>query len=197
MLLRIFAFTMLISVPAFADDCAPTVVDPNLLRNLENVSKQLNVDCPGQVNAADLCAAVSSQHLESNPSQNTRYAYQTKIYRAACVNSRVDTPEIIQAKIQNFWNRFHHQLNCSSVDFTVRNGHILKLAVERNSRDFVNDAVRKWKVNLNHLDPSDKKTVLDYIEAEIVKSRGTNLEPVLQRYFTLFRSNGAKFSREI
>jgi hypothetical protein len=197
MLKRFIAIGLMISIPAFAaDNCDQQVIDQDIVKDLQQVSSRMNVECPNSVNASDLCDAVSGQVLETDSRQTTRYTFQTKILRASCVETS-DSPEIVQAKVQNFWNKYHDKLNCSQINFTIRNGHILKLAVERNSRDFINDAVRKWKVNLNHVDPADQKTVLDYIESELTKSRGTSLEPVLQRYFTLFRTNGAKHKREL
>jgi hypothetical protein len=196
MLSRLIAVGLMITIPAFGDDCNPQVIDENVVKDLQQVSSRMNVECPHQVDIKQLCDAVSDQIPETNESSENKFSYQTKIYQASCVTSS-DGPEIIKAKVQNFWNRFHGELNCSQLGFSIRNGHILKLAVERNSKDFVNDVVRKWKVSLNHVDPADQKTVLDYIETELAKSKGTTLEPILQRYFTLFRNNGAKFKREL
>lgn len=195
MLSRIFAFTLLVSIPAFADDCQDIPVSPEVVGQLEGVSKRLNMECPNQVNVSELCTAVGDQLAETlNPAN--KYVYQTKIYKAACVEP-TDTPEVMRMKVQNFWNKYHSGLNCSQLGFSVRNGHILKLAVEKNSRDFINDAIRKWKISLNHVDPADQKTVLDYISSELDRAKGTSMEPVIQRYFTLFRSNGAKYQREL
>ncbi len=197
MLRRFIAFGLLISIPVFAaDDCDPQVIDQNVIRDLQQVSSRINLECPNQVNVTQLCNAVADQIAETNSSSNNKYSYQTKIYQAACVENG-DSAEIVQAKVQNFWNRYHSQLNCTQLGFTINNGHILKLAVEKNSRDFINDAIRKWKVSLNHVDSADQRTVLDYIEQELNNSKGTALEPTLQRYFNLFRSNGAKFKREL
>lgn len=198
MLSRIFAITLMMSMSVYAaDECAPQVVDPGVLADLTRVSNELKIECPNQIDSLELCNLVSTQLAESAPNASTRFAYQTRIYRAACVDSSRDSAQVIQQKVQAFWNRYHDQLQCHQLGFSVVNGNILKLAVERNSREFINDAVRRWRVNLNHVDSTDQKTVLDYIQAELVKARGNNMEPVLQRYFTLFRSNGAKFQREL
>jgi hypothetical protein len=154
------------------------------------------MECPNQINAMQLCNAVSDQLYESDESTGNKYSYQTKIYKGSCVEPG-DSQEIIQAKVQIFWNKYHESLNCTQLGFSIKDGHILKLAVERNSKDFINDVIRKWKLSLNHVDPADQKTVLDYIETELVKAKGTPIEPTLQRYFDLFRSHGAKFKREL
>lgn len=197
MLSRIIAFTLLVSLPAMAaDDCTPTPVDAGVLRDLTSVSSRLNVECPHQLDVGSLCNAVSDQLQEQNSSAGTRYRYQTMIYQASCIESG-DSVDVIKAKIQNFWNKYHDQLACNSLSFSIKNGNILKLAIEMNSRNFINDSVRRWGVNLNHIDSTDHQTVLDYIEAQLRATRGTPREQALQSYFDIFRKNGAKLSREL
>ena len=197
MLKRIFAFTLLISTTAYAaDTCDSAVIEPGVINSLVGVSERLNTTCPNQLNPGQLCNAVNDQVEETVDNIGTRFNYQTRIYRAACVE-QTDSPGVVQAKIQNFWNQYHSELNCNLLGFSVRGGSILKLAVERDSSNFINDAVRRWKVNLNHVDSVDNKTVLDFIEAEMTRSRGTPNENIMRRYHNLFRTNGAKYSREI
>lgn len=197
MLGRIIVFTFLLSVPAFAaDECQPTVIAPDIIRNLTSVSERMDIECPNQINVEELCRFVAENLSESNSTVGTRFVYQTRIYRAACVNPQQDSAEVIQAKVQNFWNRYHDSLVCNVPHSIVRNGNILKLAVDSSSTDFINDSVRRWKVNINHVD-ADNKTVLDFIDEERTKSVGTSRHATLNRYFNIFRSNGAKFKREI
>ncbi|MFL5784461.1 MAG: hypothetical protein ACJ76H_07635 [Bacteriovoracaceae bacterium] len=197
MLSRILLLTLMVSMNAFAaDDCSPTVIDPNVLKDLSGVASKMKIECPNQINAAEFCTAVGMQLSETNPANGTRYSYQTKIYKAACVETN-DSPEVIQAKIQNFWNRYHDQLVCNQLGSMVKNGNVLKLAVEKNSNEFINDTVRRWHVNLNHVDNSDHKTVLDFIDEQLAQAQGTPLEATLRRYQTLFKNNGAKNSRDL
>lgn len=197
MLSRIVAFSLLISIPVFAaDDCDPQVIDKNVVDDLAQVSKRMNMECPNQVNVAELCMFVAENNRETDASIGTTFAYQSRIFKAACVDPHADSSDVIQAKMQNFWNRYHDKLICNVSNSIVRDGNILKLAVDRSSTDFINDSVRRWKVNLNHID-ADNKTVLDFIDEERTRSAGTPRVAVLNRYFTIFRSNGAKFRREI
>lgn len=195
MKLRVIAFGLLISLSGVADDCDPTVVDPGVLKDLGKVAAKMNTECPNQVDVADLCQFVAEKVTETSPGAKTSYVYQSKIYKAACVEAG-DSPKVIQAKVQNFWNRYHDKLVCSALNSTVQNGHILKLAVDRSSTEFINDTVRRWRVNLNHVD-SDKKTVLDFIDEERKKAAGTQRLSTLDRYYQIFRTNGAKYSSEI
>jgi hypothetical protein len=69
--------------------------------------------------------------------------------------------------------------------------------VEKDAKEFVNDVVRRWKVDLNHVDPADGKTALDYIEVELAKAGDSSNAPILRRYYDLFRKHGAKHRREL
>ena len=199
MLSRIFAITLLMSVSAFAaDECAPTVVDPQVISDLANVSSRLNQECPNQLNAVAFCSAVESKLTETQPIHSSvRYRYQNLIYTAACIVSG-DSNETIRAKIQNFWNRFHGEMTCNQYNFNPRNGSVLKLAVIRQSNRFIDDALSNWRIGLNHVDETDHLTVLDYIELRKAQAGPTSpMAVTYQRYYDRFRSAGAKHSREL
>ena len=199
MLSRIFAITLLMSVSAFAaDECAPTVVDPQVISDLANVSSRLNQECPNQLNVPDFCAAVSNPLTELHPSHpSIRYQYQSMVFQAACITPS-DTEITIKSKVQNFWNRYHDALACSQTDFNPNNGNILKLAVSRQSNRFIDDAISKWNVGLNHVDSVDNQTVLDYIEMRKRQAGASStFARTLQRYYDRFRLAGAKHQREL
>lgn len=193
----LLTLSLLLALPVFGQhDCDPAIVDPSVTRNLENVARRLNVQCPHSLNPAQFCNTVGDQLQRPDPRLGTTYDYQNRIYEAACIQPG-DSVSVIQAKVQSFWNEYHDQLTCNQVNSRVRNGNILKFAIEKNSRNFINDAVRRWGVSLNHVDSSDNQTVLDFIESEMQRTRGTPNEGILRRYFDLFRANGAKHRREL
>lgn len=152
-------------------------------------------ECHGPLNVADLCQFVADETAEPDASKRTSLVYETKIHEAACV-ADTDSPDQVRAKIQAFWKEHGHQLVCNVLNSGVRNGHILKLAVNRSSTRFIKDAARKWKVDLNHVD-ADGKTVLDYVEEEIAASKGTSRESTLKTYLQVFRASGAKYKKEL
>ena len=47
------------------------------------------------------------------------------------------------------------------------------------------------------IDPADGKSVLDYVEGELEKSRGTSAEPIWQRYRDLLVRFGAMRSADL
>lgn len=152
--------------------------------------------CANRVDVAKLCPLVANQTTHRDDVLGTRYAYQQEIYQASCIVP-ADSPDARREKIREFWRRSGASLTCTQLDFTVKDGHLLKLAVQKNAQDFVEEAVLDWKVDLNQVDASDHRTVLDFVAAEQVRSAGTNRARIYKKYFDLLRENGAKFSREL
>ncbi len=197
MLSRIIAFTLLISIPAYADNCDPQVIDPSVISDLSKVASRMNMECPNDVNVKDLCAAVQSGVEEPDVNSLALFKYQTLIYKSSCVQD-TDSEQTIKAKIQNFWNKYHDQLVCDHHNFNVKPGSLLKLAISNNSSNFIDDALDSWKVSLNHVDAADQRTVLDYIEAEKNRAgENTPLGIALKRYYDRFKSAGAKHKKDL
>lgn len=150
----------------------------------------------GTLNVANLCSAVEVQAVELEPVHDTvTYQYQNLLYIAAGV-SAADTEEAVNRKIRDFLNAHMPELLCNQVNFTVRNGNLLKLGVARQVDPFLFDVLEAWKPDLNQVDVADGFTVLDYIE-----QRGDTYKPGQTRtYETLykrFRAAGALHRFEI
>jgi hypothetical protein len=54
-----------------------------------------------------------------------------------------------------------------------------------------------WKAILNRIDRWDNKTVLDYVDSEIVRNAGSDSEKVLRGYRVTLESAGAKRRGEL
>ena len=115
--------------------------------------------------------------------------YESKIEQAACV-SPSDSQRDRQRKIQDAWNQFDSYLHCDG--FNVRRGNILKYAINQGVSGFIYTAVNVWRVDLNRPDASDGKTVLQYVESELERSRGTPQESMYQSYYNELRRGGAR-----
>jgi hypothetical protein len=87
-------------------------------------------------------------------------------------------------------------MRCNSMDFNVPNGSLLKFAVSRNSDRFLGD-VLNWGLALNHIDPANGRTVLDYIQGEIARNRQAAVQRTLRRYYQMLRERGAMHRREM
>ena len=143
-----------------------------------------------------LCILVAENLSETDVSRHTRFRYQSRLFQAAGVDASRDDAAMKSTKMQTWWNLYQDQVICNVTNSIVRNGSILKLAVDSSSSEFINDAVRRWKVDLNRID-ADGTTVLDFIEQERIKARGTPRFAILNSYYNIFSTNGAKHRRDL
>ena len=148
------------------------------------------------LNVDDLCQYVAENPAETDSSRGTRFVYQTRLFAAAGVDPHTDTREVISSKMQAWWSQHQHLLICNVTNSIVRDGSILKLAVDSSSSEFINDVVRRWRVDLNRID-ADGTTVLDFIEQQRERNRTSSRFQILDNYYTIFVTNGAKHARDL
>lgn len=139
-----------------------------------------------------LCNAANDQTEETVDFDiGTRFNYQSRIYSHSFATPRRDPPQHLAKKVQHFWVQNAELLTCNLLGFSVRGGSVLKLAIARDSADFINDVVRRWSLWLNYRDFTGE-TALDFIDSEIVRSLGTPNEVIMTRYKRLFERFGGK-----
>lgn len=197
MRLTLIVFIYLISFNIFAspDECKeekPEALAP-VLAVIEQVAE---TPCSDPKKLRGLCMNVGAFDEEPEPSGRYIWTYQRKILEAACVDLEKDSEEVIAQKISRVWNENEDSLVCSSTRFDVPRGNILKFAVNMKFTAFIGDMIQ-WKVNLNKVDATDNKTVLDYIEDQIQRNKGYSVEQTLNMYYRVLREAGAKHRREL
>jgi hypothetical protein len=147
-----------------------------------------------------------------------RYEYERKVFTAAGVSpeeaeeamrqSRAGIPaDSIAAyeRIREMWSYALSQryaldrprLECSTPNFDVPRGYILKYAIKMGNYDFLVVAVELWGVDLNVIDRSDGRTLLDYLEKEMERTRGSHTEAILREYSRILRARGARRASEL
>lgn len=183
----LFLAGVILSMP-LSGSIRPSVDSPSSLRT--------GGTCPTREPLVNLCIVVN----QKTPSTKVgfKFAYQEKIFEAACVSAS-DSKDEAHQKIRSMWSSFEDEsdLTCSSTSFNVTHGSVLKLAVYADFRQFVFEATRIWKVNVNRVDPADGRTLLDYVRDEIARNRGTSLEANLKNYYSSLRAAGAKHASEL
>lgn len=108
-----------------------------------------------------ICGDVYLKTRDTSSTENYAYAYERKIYDAACVDFQQDTPNEARAKIQNlFREEMGKALACNAANFQVARGSILKYAIEMGTFVLIDSAAKSWKVDLNYVDSSDKELFL-------------------------------------
>lgn len=143
-----------------------------------------------------MCMYIADRTEDPNLPGRYVFRYQRKLFEAACVDPSIDTEEVIAAKVSAVWKQYEEKLVCDSIRFDVVQGSAIKYAVAMKFDEFIID-LAKWKVDFNKVDRFDKRTVLDYVEYQIERMKGTASEPILQNYHRILRDAGAKRASEL
>ncbi|MFM7404145.1 MAG: hypothetical protein ACKO1N_08660 [Erythrobacter sp.] len=154
--------------------------------------------CPAKFDLTKLVAICDYVYDRTRmPTGSTyRFEYERAINEAACT-SPAEPIEIQREKIQRLWNNHQQSFRCTANNFDVNEGNVLKYAIKTRSFSLVNAAIARSELNLNYVDPSDGRTILDYVDEELRLNRGSTNEFQLQEFFNVMRSRGAKFAHEL
>ena len=113
-----------------------------------------------------LCSAVKAARKEEVKKEKYEYAYEKYLDELACVHPN-DTPEEQVRKVRAMWDKYKLMFACDVPAFRVNNGNILKLSIDAPFTEFVKQMLRKYALNVDFVDPSDGKTLLQFINDEI------------------------------
>lgn len=156
--------------------------------------------CPGNPEPErlkGLCRQLAEKNaVDGENPLKYRYEYEKMMYSAAC--SRRDEDErVAQAKIQRLWREHVSSMVCRNATSTSMEADVLKYAASSEAFHFLTLAATKWKVDLNISHSSDSRTLIDYIEDEMVKARGKPFWNTLNRYHQMLVAAGAKRRDEL
>ena len=156
--------------------------------------------CPDLERLTNICSSIGGFVKDPAPRGEYSYMYQRKIYDAACVDLQKDSEALMKRKIQEMWRIDERQprprMTCNNLQFDVAAGNILKFAVSTRFQEFLEDA-EYWGVNLNRVDASDQRTVLDYLKDELDRTSHPSTRSTLQVYYNTLRRAGAKHRAEL
>ena len=146
----------------------------------------------------DLCLFVAENILDTSGGAG-KWAWQSLFYSAGGVTRAEVAAKspAINDKMRSWWAANQDRLTCNVVNSIVRDGSILRLAVDSASSDFLRDAVWRWKVDLNYRDRRDGGTVLDFVDAQIAHSPTSPRVAFLKRYANWFEMHGGKRARDL
>jgi len=179
-----------------AEECND--VTPDALEPMLKVAEAVNNDteCSNPKKLRGMCAVVGDLTEDSEPQGKYKYLYQRKIFEAACVDINKDSEEEIARKVSKVWKENEDKLICNNTRFEVANGNIIKFAVDSTFDSFLTD-IATWKINLNKVDETDGRTVLDYVKYQMERAKGTPSEQRISFYYRTLRSAGAKHKSEL
>lgn len=142
----------------------------------------------------NLCVDIA-ERVEEPIESPFAYRYERLVHEAACADPEKDSEDLINRKIQSMWVKLDPK--CNNANFDVPRGSVLKYSILTRNYDFISLAAEIWKVNLNAIDPSDNRTLLDYIQKEAERNKGTKAETILKGYYKTLRDLGAKHRNEL
>lgn len=193
---KILSFLLIISASALANELCE---DSSGLNggagggSVEKIVKFVEGECPNKKKLKNICMIVG-ERMEDSAGKN-KYLYTTRFLDAACVTP-TDSDSVKSEKIRKTWEAYENDLKCNSTTFDVIDGSLLKFAVTRDFDDFLDDAI-KWKVNLNKVDESDGRTLLDYLQFHIQRNNENSLAQKYKLYYFKLKKAGAKHKVEL
>lgn len=179
-----------------ADPAAPSAPDLAWSKN----------GAPTWATPADIAAAKYYRNLamyidsrtETEAGVYWKHKALAQVVRAAGVqiNSKPSAAEKNQVRLM--WNRFEEKglLVCNNLQFDVANGSILKFAASSLFDPFIYFAA-DVKIGLTHVDESDGRTILDYLQDKMKSAAGSPLHEKFQAYYDVLRAAGAKHRSEL
>lgn len=154
--------------------------------------------CPNAEKLDQFCSSVGGIEPDDEVTSGPKYKYyyQRQVHEAACVLPD-DPVQVRNRKIAQMWKRFENkELVCNNLQFDVANGNVMKYAAGRLIDPFIRDVIR-WQVDLNKVDATDNRTVLDYVQVHAERAKGGAIEPKLRHYYEILRKAGAKHRHEL
>jgi hypothetical protein len=193
-LLMLISTSLVYSNEPECDDTTPEALKPII--RVATVAQGQSECTPQPNKLRGMCAFIALMEEDSNPQGRIKYKYQRRIMEAACVDPEKDNQETMAKKIAKVWKENADKLTCNSVTFDVLNGDVIKFAIVYKFDQFLID-MTNWKVDLNRVDPADGRTVLDYVQHQIERMKGTPSEKILNTYYQWLRDAGAKHKSEL
>lgn len=190
-----FLSLLFVSLASFAqeEDCADDQAKKLMNAVKKTATEEPASACPNPKKVKNLCMFIDGRTVDSD--NKFKFKYQKQIQEASCVTDS-DNKETKNKKIQAMWAKFENQLICNNLQFDVPNGNVIKYAANSLFDEFIYD-VSLWKVNLNKVDETDGRTVLDYLKYKIELKKGTPLAEKLQHYYKVLKDAGAKHKNEL
>ena len=199
---------LLISVSSFA---APTTLDcqssnnfESNLNELEKVTEEVD-ECPAPTKEqiSYVCSSMYDRKEAKNPSPAIGFEYQEILWEMSCAKPGADKLDAARTKIQKMWMKNRESFRCYNYPTLFSSEkNIAKFSLDTGFTTFLSESVKRYKLDMNFIDPGDKKTVLDFIQEREKEIR--NSPPVdtgkadeYGRMYDLLKSNGAKHAKEL
>lgn len=150
-----------------------------------------------------ICTAMYQQYAAIDPDNGLGFSYQEMLWQISCAKAGKDSLESARAKIKKMWNKNKENFRCYNFPTSIATDlNILKFSLDIGFTSFIYEAVKKYKLDMNFIDPADGKTVLDFVkeQEELIRKTppvNTSKADEYQKIYKMLVENGAKHNWEL
>lgn len=149
-----------------------------------------------------ICQDIWDKEMYEGP-YHFGYAYQETLWKISGANPEAEDLKGEYQKVARMWDKYRECFRCSfHTDSVANEKNILKFSIDSGFTVFISEAVKKYNLDVNFIDPADGKTVMDFLKDQI-RIIG-NCPPVnhakiteYNRLYTMLRNHGGKHAREL
>ena len=169
--------------------------------NIDTTSVE-NFDCPAPTRSQmiGVCNCIYTQEVGSEE-LGIGYKYQEELWELSCADPKTDSPEVAHQKIREMWDKNKELFRCYKyLGVTVPDGNILKFSMDTGFSSFLVMAVKKYKLDVNFIDPADGKTIMDFLKERLNNYKSANYPEKCAEYkriYKLYKEYGAKHASEL
>jgi hypothetical protein len=185
-----------------ASDCTTSSKLANNLKDIEKITLATQ-ECPQPTTQQfeQICDQVYTKKEASEESELS-FKYQETLWKMSCAQDGEENLEEARLKVQQMWNKYRTSFSCDYPGVQVPRGNITKLSLDTGFSIFILDAVKNYKLDMNFKDPTDGKTIVDYIKEEIdrYKKSSVDVNSKIKEYenlYSLLKAQGAKHSKDL
>lgn len=159
--------------------------------------------CPKPTASQFLRVCQGLYNPESASTEEFGYKYQEDLWRMSCAVPGKDTREAGEAKVRCMWNKYRSEFKCINFATSIASGkNVMKFALENGFPGFILEGVKRYKLDVNFIDPDDGQTIMDYIvyrigQMEKAPPVDTPKIAEFQRIYNLLLSKGALHAKDL
>jgi len=165
------------------------------------------LDChcppPSEAQISAVAMSVYEMDMASAPRHWLTYGYQENLWLMSCVDIQNDSLDVIKKKVTTMWNLYRELLVANNYPTSLATDkNILKFSVDMGFTTLFTELLKRYKVDMNFIDPRDGKTILDFIEERIKFIRtsppvDTDKAELYESFVKLLKNNGVQHHYEI
>lgn len=159
-------------------------------------------DCP-EPTISQITCVCNSIYDKKGPTQITGfgYKYQEDLWLMSCAVPGVDTEAEAIKKIQAMWMKCRVKFRCYKyTGVSVPDGNVAKFAMDLGFSTFLVVAVKRYKLDMNFIDPADGRTVMDLLDMQYKrysKAGSTDKAEEYLRLYKLLEKHGCKHAKDL